>query len=309
MDSRKRVIAAGRQSPVVAILRRRRGKPVAPEGREGRVIPFSEKEVVTKLLRKVPGMVNVFRDATYLHVSTLLGSCVRKIALSHKYNISMPSELISDSLGITFAQGRVIDTYLKDLVSKGYPAMAFGVWSCLCGATKTEPIVKRDIPPISCQKCSMVPSVYTEMLLVDDEHMVTGSPDIVLYFEAEGFYYPVEVKSMAHERWKELVRPLPDHVLQVTFYWHFLRTNGYNVPSQVSIVYVSKGFNFKTPYKEFEVYPADEVYRLAPYLLEAKALKESRSGTGPLPIRVVCSSEDCASAKECHVSSLCFTVD
>jgi hypothetical protein len=235
----------------------------------------------------------------------LLGKCVRKIALSERLNLPMPAGHISDSMGLTFAQGTAIHDYIKDKMAKGHPEKMFGKWSCLCGKTVTQPMVRNSIPNIACTDCGRVPDKYHELELFDDDLMVVGSPDITLYIEELEAYYPVEIKSISPDDWKEIARPKPDHVLQVLFYWYLLRKLGYSVTNQISILYANKGYVFKSPYKEFVLLPEEVIDRLDDYMAEARALKSARDG-GELPQRTLCSSITCKDAKECHVSVVCF---
>lgn len=307
MTARRRIVGSSKKSSVSTVLHRRRtGGAPAKTGMGGRVVEVPDGEDFTlKLLKKGYIEVNNFRSATYLHVSDLLGKCIRKMALSERLNLPMPAGTISESMNLTYAQGIAMHDYLKRKVGKGHPDKLFGRWACLCGNTTTHPMLLENIPRIPCGDCGHPPSRYQELELHDDESMVVGSPDITLYLGELDAYYPIEIKSMNYEQWKEIVRPLPDHIMQIVFYWMLMRRLGYSVTNQVSILYASKGFIFKSPYKEFVIYPEEQIARLDDYLEEARALKEAKAG-GPLPRRVVCSSMNCREAKECHVAVMCF---
>lgn len=307
MTSRRRIVSSGANKPATTVLRRRRTGKVSPNrGMTGEVIKMRNGEDFTlKLLRYCPSGINNFRSVKYLHVSDLLGKCVRKMALSAMLDLPMPSGHIQDSMGLTFAQGTAIHDFVKDKVAKGHPEKLFGRWGCLCGKTITEPMLRLSVPNIACSECGTVPDKYHELELHDDDLMMVGSPDITLYLEELEAYYPVEIKSINPEDWKEIARPKPDHVLQVLFYWYLMKKLGYSVADQISILYVNKGYVFKSPFKEFIVYPEEVIERLDEYIEEAKALKEAREG-GPLPPRTVCSSISCKDAKECHVAVTCF---
>jgi hypothetical protein len=307
MAGRRKVLDIGRTAPATAVIRRRRIPHALPStDRDGRIVHVAGGEDFTiRMLRAIPGEVNRHRNSGNIHISTLLSGCLRKIAITEQYNVAYPPNVVSDTLGITFAQGTAIHNFVKKQFARGHPDKLFGRWSCLCGDTITEPMVENDIPSRVCASCRLKPSVYQEVELIDTEHGIVGSPDIVLYIADRRFYYPIEIKSLSHELWKEIVRPRPDHVLQVVFYWRLLRTLGYSVPDQISLLYVTKGFNFKSPYKEFIIRPAAELPRLQEYLDEAASLKRFREG-GPIPLRKMCSSITCSSAKQCHVAVTCF---
>lgn len=307
MTARKRIVSSSKSLPATTVLRRRRtGAPTTERGMEGKVVVVRDGDDYSlRLLRYAPASINAFRGSRHLHVSDLLGKCVRKIALSEKLNLPMPAGHISDSLGLTFSQGTAIHDYIKDKFAQGHPDKLFGRWVCLCGKTSTRPMIKDVVPNIACTECGKVPDRYHELELFDDDLMVVGSPDVTLYIDELEAYYAVEIKSISPDEWKELARPKPDHVLQVLFYWYLLKKLGYSVANQVSILYANKGYVFKSPYKEFIVKPEDVIERLDDYLEEARALKEARQG-GALPRRTLCSSISCTDAKQCHVSVMCF---
>jgi predicted RecB family nuclease len=275
----------------------------------GDIIALSDGEdFAINILKKSPVSLNAFREGEYLHVSDVLGKCMRKIALAERFSVPMPRGFIHESLALTFAQGTAIHDYIKQRVAKGHPDKMFGEWSCRCGNLKTEPAVLSKVEKKVCKLCAGHPVQYHELELRDDDLKLVGSPDITLYLPDTGVYYPIEIKSMAHNEWTELTRPKPDHVIQVLFYWYLLRKLGYPVPNQISILYATKGFLFKTPYKEFLVFPEKVVSRLDDYIAEARSLREAKS-SGAIPVRTQCTAPTDRDAKECHVCNLCFQHD
>ena len=81
---------------------------------------------------------------------------------------------------------------------------------------------------------------------------------------------------------------------------------GYDLVDQVSILYATKGYVFKLPYKEFIIKPQDHLHRLNDALEDAKARKVSMEG-GKLPLRTVCLDKDAKEAKAGEMSVLCFS--
>lgn len=305
MTARRRIMAPTEKVAATRVLRRRT-RPDTAESSEGDIIHMNEGEDFSlNLLKKSPATVSPFRYGEYLHVSDLLGKCMRKIALSDKFGIQMPSMFVHESMALTFAQGTAIHDHVKARVLKGHPDKLYGSWSCRCGQLHIENTTFSKAKDKTCRMCGQAPLQYHEMELRDDDLKLVGSPDLTILMDAPRVFYPIEIKSINHEEWKELARPKPDHVLQVLFYWYLLRKLGYPVPNQISIVYVTKGFVFKTPYKEFLVFPENAVGRLDEYIEEARALKTSRGGGG-LPARSFCSNRECKDAKDCHVANLCF---
>jgi hypothetical protein len=99
------------------------------------------------------------------------------------------------------------------------------------------------------------------------------------------------------------VRPIPDHVVQVSFYWNIMRACNMPLVDKASILYANKEYSFKMPFKEYTVVPSEE--NLTIYYDDLTALKASKAG-GPLPMRVVCSSDASPEAKKCPVCVSCF---
>lgn len=303
MVPRKRILARSSPSTVNRVLRSRR--KVEPVDSEGDVVLVEEEDVTLSLLKSSPVSLNKFRGGEYLHVSDLLGKCMRKIALSEQHDVAMPSQFIHESMALTFAQGVALHDHVKGRVFNGHGDFMFGSWSCRCGNLHTGTALYKNVKDKKCKICGGAPTTYHELELRDPDLKIIGSPDITIYLEKYGVYYPIEIKSINHEDWKEIARPKPDHVLQVLFYWYLLKKLGYPVPTQISILYVTKGFLFKTPYKEFAVFPEKVISRLDEYIEEARMLRIARDG-GALPNRTFCTSRDCKEAKDCHVANLCF---
>jgi hypothetical protein len=111
---------------------------------------------------------------------------------------------------------------------------------------------------------------------------------------------------MKKEDWEALRRPLPDHIIQVVFYWYLAKELGYHVHNRVSVIYIPKQQVRGSPYKEFVLDPLEELHRLDPYLGYAKALVDALNG-GDLPTRI-CNEPSETMAKSCEMCSLCFNL-
>jgi len=163
-------------------------------------------------------------------------------------------------------------------------------------------------PEILCNACKTPRTFYDEVPMRNEEYKIVGTPDLLLYLAAYDAFHINEIKSIAADRWKELVRPLPEHVLQATFYWFLMNALGYKLLDSVSILYVTKGWMFSgVPYKEYTVNAQDMVRRLSSYLEDAKALKAAREGGG-LPMRT-CPTDDTPIARKCDARTVCFMKD
>ena len=148
---------------------------------------------------------------------------------------------------------------------------------------------------------------YVEVPMLNDDLYLVGTPDVLLWRRAVQAFQITELKSMAHDRWNELARPEPDHVLQALFYWYLMRGLGHPLTDTVSIFYATKSMVFRgRPYKEFIVRPAEQLHRLEPYIESARALKLSREGGGP-PSRS-CPTQDHPDAKKCEICAICFAM-
>lgn len=287
--------------------RRGRGEDTAtPTSTVREYFGDDEDTPLLAMLKATPPNAQTYRGREYVHVSDVISKCLRKIILMERLKLRHPNEVITDGRGITFAIGDALHDYVTARFIKGHPSKVWAEWSCVCGATKQRGLFSA-VHTKTCDTCSGSLVKHNEVAFPDDELMLTGSPDIVLYMDEYGGYYLVEIKSMAGTGWKELTRPVPDHVVQLTFYWNILRRAGWPLVSRCSILYANKEFSFKSPYKEFMIDPQAEGV-LDTYLAGLAAFRIAREG-GALPPRTFCSTQDSTGAKTCPVSVSCFGCD
>lgn len=298
------------------VLQRRRTTKV--ENQVKRISDLQTDEVValpegatplTDLLDKSRMLARPARDSSYLHVSDLVGKCLRKIALVDMLGIPHSAQNLRLTDLLTFAQGDAIHDVLKANAVRAGSNAVWGGWTCKCGTTSVpEPCLHSEVDKDrKCPACKGAIDVYQEVPVRNAEYEVVGNPDLILYLREQNALHITELKSISHDAWKELVRPQPDHVIQVLFYWFLMREAGYRLTSKVSIMYATKGWIFSgSPVKEFVVDALSQVGRLQPYLQDAMAVKESRAG-GELPPRI-CPSENAPDAKKCEVCRSCFGV-
>lgn len=303
-DARKRILGKG---SIAALHRRTKGAPQSNVGREGKIVTIEhDGSYVVDLLHKARVSAQHFRRDEYTHVSDLIGRCVRKIALVERLGVSYATESVMDGQGLTFAQGEAIHDYIRDRLIRTYPSRVWGRWACKCGHTVTKPMTFSKVGRhLTCERCLSTPKKYVEIVLRNDEYKIVGSPDLILLMEQQNCFMPVEIKSMAASMWKDLARPLPDHVVQNTFYWWLMWKDGYSLSDIYSILYANKEYSFKSPYKEFVRVASTTLALLNPYLDDAKVLKEAKEG-GKYPPRVTCASPSAPAAKKCEVCSTCF---
>jgi len=307
MTIRNRIV---RRDTVVEKPHKRRGRTRSLSSlMDGRVVEVFDAGIDTPavdLINKAPRRMSHFRDGEYIHVSDLIGKCVRKIALADKYGHPMPSETLSHSMALTFAQGDAIHEYVKSRYVETKKENLYGRWSCLCGDTVVGPCTGDEVPSDACERCGAKPHKYEELLLHHEGMLVVASPDVTLFVRRHSCLHPVEIKSINPKDWDTLTRPKPEHLVQVLWYWKLLRDLGYSITSTVSILYATKGFVFKgSPFKEFVIEVEPVLHYLDDYIEDAEAWARYKK-TGELPPRVRCPSNSCPEAKKCHVVLRCF---
>ncbi len=268
-----------------------------------------QSSITLDLLKKCRVGSQPFRKGDHVHVSDAVGKCLRRIALARRMNASFPAAGIMDGMGITYAQGDAIHDYVRDKLVRAHPDKVWAIWSCPCNHTRIGPCLftKRG-RHTTCPKCEHEVDKYNEVSVFDDGLDLVGNPDLILYLAEYDAFMPVELKSMAANMFKELARPVPDHVIQVSFYWHLMRKERMRLVDAAAILYVNKEYSFKLPFKEFPVKQPLAAERLQPYIDELIVLKDARKIENPLPVRT-CAAMDVAAAKNCHVCVACFEAD
>lgn len=272
----------------------------------------TDQQLVSDILRQVPRLRRPNRNDGYTHVSDLIGKgkCMRQIAIARKYGTPLRPKRLGVFDRITFAIGDAVHDTMKMIATEGGPSAVWGNWKCSCGHLyHTDPCVHAEIDPEDvCELCGTPCNVYQEVPMFNEEYQIVGNPDLMLFLDDVGAFHIVELKSMKHEDFLDLSRPLPEHILQVVFYWFLVAMTGRKVTDRVSIVYITKGYQFKgEAHKEFMIDPRRELHRLEPYLADALRAKMSREHE-VYPERKVCSGEYTTQAKKCEVCSLCFTL-
>lgn len=303
MSSRRRVVRPSSSSvSSTRALRKRNRKNKVVIAAEPTVFP--DEYALMPRLSSGP-KPNGFRDGEFLHVSDLLNKCIRMIALSDRFGSKLSGEPLWDNMLVTFAIGNAIHDFVRYKVGATSPGDIYGTWSCVCEQSRHTG-TKAEAEAIgACEVCNKPLDQYHEFCLENTEYMITGSVDLTLLID--GIFYFTEIKSIKKEDWDAINRPLPLHILQIVFYWWLARQLNLPVYDKVSVLYVTKGHVFGSPYKEFVIDPAEHVHRLDPYLEDAKALKEAKEG-GDLPIRL-CPEIRSPQAKKCEEATVCFSID
>jgi hypothetical protein len=263
---------------------------------------------LSDLLGKSRFTVSVARDTSYLHVSDLVGKCIRRIALVEQLGLQGSPQALHLGDEVTFAQGDAIHDTVRARVGYVAPANAWGRWRCLCAQTVTpEPCLLSEVEPgRTCPHCKSMVNIYKEVSILNEQYGMVGNPDLLTYHPDLNALHVNEIKSMADNKWKELLNPIPDHVIQSLFYWFLLKEAGYRITDRVSLLYVTKGWSFSgNVTKELTFHAPSMVHRLKDYLTDALAIKATRKG-GDLPVRTLCASPMSPDAKKCVVCTQCF---
>lgn len=299
--TRRNIVTASSKRSLASSLSSRRGGGGKPAGDD--IVPFDLSDTpLIDALKAAPRMYSHFRNDGYIHVSDALSKCLRQIALLRQLKMTFPATQLNDGQALTYAQGDAIHDFLKRRFLVSHKDHIFGDWSCDCGDTTIEKVTMRAAERHRCETCNGHLNRYKECRLINEEYNLSGSPDISLRYSA---MLVGEFKSMAAKLFDELTRPVPDHVLQATFYWKLYKLCGYSVYPVVSILYVKKDWTMKLPYKEFIVDAVANEKRLDPYLEDLQEFKAAAQ-TGTLPARTVCGTPDAPPAKNCPVCVACF---
>lgn len=273
------------------------------------IVSLPDKDVaMAGVLDRLPKERREVRKGTHVHVSDLLGKCIRKIAICDRERIAVAPDRLSVSDQLTYAQGDAIHDVIKMMATRSEPRQVWGNWTCDCGHLFHDvPCTQSKTDPTDlCPLCNTPTHKYKEVPMFDDLLLIVGNPDLLRWIASVEAFCVSEIKSMAADAWKEITRPLPAHIVQVVFYWYLMHKLGYRMVDRISVIYATKGYVFRgKPYKEFIINPLDELHRLTPYLEMAEALVVARNG-GALPPRLACAGEDSPKARSCEACAPCF---
>jgi hypothetical protein len=210
---------------------------------------------------------------------------------------------LTESMALTFAVGESIHYYVKNKLLIGEPDAVYGRWGCHCGKASFLGTYRQATTQEPCTHCSQPLKNYKEMSLRDEEINLLGNVDLTL--QIDGRFLLAEIKSINKKQWDELTKPLPEHTLQILFYWWLAQRNSLPLYDAVVVLYVNKDFTFAgSPYKEFVFQPSSMLKRLDNYIEDAKMLKAAKAG-GDLPYRI-CPKPDAPQAKKCPTVIACF---
>lgn len=309
-NSRARILRS-RPTGVEARRTARPGKAADKPGKSDGppVSSLGEAEsIVVDMMQGMRPVLDMFRDGPHLHVSDVIHKCLRQIALVKRLDIRAAGKRLRDSEVLTFRQGDAIHDFVRQRFIDNHPAVVFGRWACPCKKTTTAPMLRSQLSgKHECPSCGQMPFSYVEVGLPDEEYGLIGSPDLLLYLAPHRAYHVTEIKSISGKGFAELARAIPEHIIQVVFYWHLMRRAGRPVTDKVSILYVNKEYSFKNPYREFLLDAAENEKRIMPLIEDLMTLNRYVAGEegAELPYRA-CGTLDAPGAKDCPVRVSCF---
>ena len=256
----------------------------------------------------------------YIHVSSMVDWCPRKFALQALGKDTMPNVVGKNVTGahrVVWALGRAAEKHVRDSIIRAVQYRGvFGNWKCLCEKTENPGFYNERM---TCQWCKSKVRFYHEFTLFDDEHRVSGNPDLLLVRRKR--IYPVEIKSITNSTsanamkrgFDTLERPFGDHTFQVDCYHYMLERNfdfddSIQAGDRCMVLYVNKEFKWGSPYKEYWM-RAVEPHRkqlVRREFAKAKSTYNAIHGHAPLPERKLCNSITCDRAKKCPVAQQCF---
>lgn len=241
----------------------------------------------------------------YTHVSNLIGGlCPRQFRIMDEKN-SPDLRSVTGAHRVMWALGRAAERHARETLIKGCNrAGMYGIWSCRCGQVTTAPGFYNDSIK-ACSICKRKPGFYKEATLWAYDDQVVGNPDVI-WCDKNNTYYPIEIKSMTGEKWKDLDAPKGDHVFQAACYRELLRRSGFSVGNKVIMLYTSKHFYYGSPYKEYAIDVSGDQWRLRISLAfdAARALRDSRRRED-MPSRL-CEVQTDRRAKDCPCLVECF---
>jgi hypothetical protein len=266
------------------------------------------------LIRRQDAIPDEDRDFAYMHVSTLINHCPRKLFLMSQDQLR-DSRRITGRDRIMWRIGRAVEKHLRDsLIAQLGKENVVGWWKCLCG---NRDHIGRGVD-LHCSDCGKAVDRYHELPFRNDEYGLMGRPDF-MYLVGDVLYV-VEFKSKAIRSFTEITSAEPQHILQLGCYERLVREGldglglDFEVRPEGFVLYGAKDYPppHIQPYKEFNInleqqWLVSEVDRLFNIATAYKAAKANpRAGT-PLPPRLAaCSSPESSTASKCVACTSCF---
>jgi hypothetical protein len=244
---------------------------------------------------------------SHCRISKLYDGCMRELVLGNRYELGF-SERVTLGKRFMFDKGHAYHRYLQN-DPYYFGNNRVGWWSCLaCGHARFG------LPPTkSCPACNAraKATVYKEHeVRLDAPFRVSGHPDMFLRI-GKGDIRTVEIKSIKHEFFEKLKKPMAEHVHQVTGYMVILQHDS-TLPVRINpdrgiLVYVTKGSPMKNfPMKAFHV--KREQYVVDTITSDLTSFTEGvrNAAYTPAPLSICVDGNWLGStARRCGISGIC----
>lgn len=258
---------------------------------------------IGRFVRNAP-VQKPFRAEAYTHISDLVHTCMRKVALASELKAPIPTEPNWSSMQLTHAMGSACAEWVTEQVL-AQTDNVYGSWACRCGDTVIGPVTRREaLEHEECENCGYRVDRYREFQLRDDDYMLVGNCDLA--FLESGWLILTELKSISKNQFDNLEDAKSDHKIQLYLYCFLAQRAGYKVHHQPSVFYTCRDWMWGDPFKEFNLDLSIMERRLRPYLEEARQIKEWKHDHGPVPERIHCNTIDSTRARECALCAECF---
>lgn len=270
-------------------------------------------DYVTKRVLEMDSTPEVARvGKQYTHVSALIGICPRRHLLAHVNKLERMNS-VNASMRLVWALGRAAEHHVRtQFIEAMQYRTILGTWACKCGHAKVEGFHDERIG--ACPRCRTKPNQYRECPLFDHEARITGSPDLLYVRPDNSKVRVVECKSIKKDDFEKLTRPKADHILQGMAYNELLKINGLPQDNSITVVYVCKDYQFKSPYKEFEIVRTAEHDAMLLNMwnnadIIAQGIRDNADGREvQMPDKLnLCHSPEATTAKSCDCVGICFS--
>lgn len=247
----------------------------------------------------------------YMHGSSLIGICPRKVVLAN-IDPSTNVQKAMSGMRIMWALGRAAEHHVRTqfILAKNFKGI-IGHWKCNCGESMTTGLFDSGR---KCHICRSKHTHYNEMPLMDHANRVVGNPDMLYFRPDNQKVRVVEIKSIRKVGFDTLETAEPNHIMQAAIYRRLAMVNDFDVDDTVTIFYVCKDFSPKV-YNEYHVKITDSITKQVDLMFaDAKKVTEfltarENGGKPELPEKLkVCSSISSTTAKNCPRCTLCFSM-
>ena len=252
----------------------------------------------------------------WIHVSALVkGDCLRAVQIAAKEDLkALEKPRAADRL--LWCIGKAVEAHIRESFITMYGREnVLGQWECKCGNLHYQGVGTEE----RCDRCEGLATKYFEYHILNEETMLSGSPDVILRSGPQAPWTVAEIKSIkvvpkggvrtSAPEFHTLMRPSRDHSLQVLAYQRLLRMNGVDVTDEVLVCYGAKDYVMQSPYKFFTLdSEAEENVMALQHLMDlGREYKEALRTEVLLARSHLCPSCTAPKAKSCPCVGSCFS--